>query len=49
MEDKIYNNLIIYLTTQKLPDNLNTPQKRQFINKAKQFQIYNQLLYRIDK
>jgi hypothetical protein len=49
MDSELYNNLIIYLTTQQLPNNLNIQQQRQFINKSKQFQIQNQLLYKIDK
>ena len=49
MDIELYNQLLQYLSTQHLPTNFNNQQKKNFITKAKQFQLQNQLLYKIDK
>ena len=46
MEELLYNNLLIYLTTEKYPDNFDQTQQNKLKTQSKHYQVQHELLYK---
>ena len=49
MENNHYNQLLQYLQYKTLPENIEIKQQQQIIKQSKNYQLQQNLLYKIDK
>lgn len=49
MEETLYKNLVVYLTTGQHPENFSIQQRKSLENQARHFQVYHNLLYKNER